>query len=187
MLSLIALVALTNVAQALRDDPGLASRLDVIVISGGAMHVEKAPAPNAPAEWNLFIDPHAADLVFRSGAPLVLVPLDATGKHDPSPILLNRDLARRFAADAHGRESQLVVRLMLGSLLTDPGAKAVPLGDAVEPAVCADWRDLSIHVALDPDAVIRETLVDANGEPNVRVYLAGDQVAFETAYLADGR
>ncbi len=68
MLSLIALVALTNVAQALRDDPGLASRLDVIVISGGAMHVEKAPAPNAPAEWNLFIDPHAADLVFCSGA-----------------------------------------------------------------------------------------------------------------------
>ncbi len=85
------------------------------------------------------------------------------------------------------RESQLIARLMMGSLLTDPGAKVVPLGDAVELAVCADWRDLSIHVALDPDAIIRETLVDANGEPNVRVCLAGDQVAFETAYLADGR
>ncbi len=91
---MLSLGPLTNVAQALRDDPGLASRLDAVVISGGAMHVEKAPAPNAPAEWNLFIDSHAADLIFRPGAAL-----------------------------CGGRESQLVTRLMMGSLLTDPGAK----------------------------------------------------------------
>jgi inosine-uridine nucleoside N-ribohydrolase len=36
--------------------------------------------PNYVAEWNLWVDPHAADIVFTSGIRIVMVPLDATNQ-----------------------------------------------------------------------------------------------------------
>lgn len=68
---------LTNVALAFRKEPRLAPRLARIVLMGGAMELGNVtPA----AEFNMYVDPHAADIVFRAGVPLVMLGLDVTHK-----------------------------------------------------------------------------------------------------------
>lgn len=73
---LVAIGPLTNVAAALDHDPSLAGRLAGISIMGGAIGVPGTPAP--VSEFNICADPEAADIVLRSGARLVLCPLDLT-------------------------------------------------------------------------------------------------------------
>jgi pyrimidine-specific ribonucleoside hydrolase len=87
---LLVLGPLTNVGEVLRADPSLAENLTMITIMGGAVQVPGNVGPssqieNDVAEWNIYIDPQAAALVFKSGAPLTLVPLDATN-HVPLSI-----------------------------------------------------------------------------------------------------
>jgi inosine-uridine nucleoside N-ribohydrolase len=75
-LHLVPIGPLTNVALALRADPGLAHRVASITLMGGsAMGVGNV---SAAAEFNAFADPEAADEVFRSGAPLVMLGLNLT-------------------------------------------------------------------------------------------------------------
>ncbi len=71
--SLIALGPLTNVALAMREEPGLASLIEEVVIMGGSLSRGNAtPA----AEANIYHDPEAARIVFHSGAKLTMVGLD---------------------------------------------------------------------------------------------------------------
>jgi purine nucleosidase len=68
---------LTNVALALRKEPRLAQHLAGIVLMGGAIELGNVtPA----AEFNIYVDPHAADIVFRCGAPITMFGLDVTHK-----------------------------------------------------------------------------------------------------------
>jgi purine nucleosidase/pyrimidine-specific ribonucleoside hydrolase len=74
----------TNVAEALRLDRSIASKIKEIVIMGGALYIPGNIASNAPgytntvSEWNIWVDPVAANEVFASGIPLRLAPLDST-------------------------------------------------------------------------------------------------------------
>ena len=74
-LELIAVGPLTNVALALGKYPQLRQLLKRIVIMGGsATRGNTTPA----AEFNIYVDPHAAQMVFKSGIPLVMCGLDVT-------------------------------------------------------------------------------------------------------------
>ncbi len=75
-LTLIALGPLTNLALALNRDPQGMKLLRQVVIMGGAVRTKGNITPYA--EFNIFVDPWAAQTVFRSGLPILLVPLDAT-------------------------------------------------------------------------------------------------------------
>ncbi|MCJ7694804.1 MAG: nucleoside hydrolase [Anaerolineaceae bacterium] len=76
----------TNLAEALRLDPGISDHIREIQIMGGSIHVPgniKSDWPaidNSVAEWNIWVDPIAADEVFASGIPIHLTPLDATNQ-----------------------------------------------------------------------------------------------------------
>ena len=74
--TLCALGPLTNLAQALMQAPKIAARLREIVLMGGSGFVGGNVTPCA--EFNVYADPHAAQVVFRSGAPIVMLPLDVT-------------------------------------------------------------------------------------------------------------
>jgi inosine-uridine nucleoside N-ribohydrolase len=74
--TLITLGPLTNVAEALRNDPGLGSRVPEFVAMAGAIDVP-GNAPNGVAEYNVWVDPLAAKEVIE-GMEVTLVPLDAT-------------------------------------------------------------------------------------------------------------
>lgn len=74
--TLITLGPLTNVAQALRADPGFASRVPEFVAMAGAIDAG-GNTPNGVAEYNVWVDPLAAKEVIE-GMDVTLVPLDAT-------------------------------------------------------------------------------------------------------------
>ena len=69
---------LTNIATALRKAPDIAERIAEIVLMGGAYFEVGNITPTA--EFNIYVDPEAADIVFRSGVPLTVLPLDVTHK-----------------------------------------------------------------------------------------------------------
>ncbi len=78
--TVLALGPLTNIAAALEAKPELTEKIEMIYLMGGAVDVpgSRVSDQNTTAEWNIYSDPHAARLVFESGAPLTLIPLDAT-------------------------------------------------------------------------------------------------------------
>ena len=67
---------LTNIATALQRAPDIAPKIAEIVLMGGAYFEVGNVTP--AAEFNIYVDPQAADIVFRSGVPLVVMPLDVT-------------------------------------------------------------------------------------------------------------
>ncbi|WP_290689598.1 MULTISPECIES: nucleoside hydrolase [unclassified Haematobacter] len=69
---------LTNIATAFRRAPDIVGRVQEIVLMGGAYFEVGNITP--AAEFNIYVDPEAADEVFRSGAEIVVLPLDVTHK-----------------------------------------------------------------------------------------------------------
>lgn len=77
-ITLCALGPLTNLALALVREPRIVPRIREIVLMGGGFFEGGNITP--AAEFNIYVDPHAADIVFKSGVPLVMMPLDVTHK-----------------------------------------------------------------------------------------------------------
>ncbi len=69
---------LTNIATAFTKAPDIVDRIQEIILMGGAYFEVGNITP--AAEFNIYVDPEAADIVFKSGAPIVVMPLDVT--HD---------------------------------------------------------------------------------------------------------
>lgn len=69
---------LTNIATALLRAPDIAGKLREIVLMGGAYFEVGNITP--AAEFNIYVDPEAAEIVFGSGVPITVVPLDVTHK-----------------------------------------------------------------------------------------------------------
>jgi purine nucleosidase len=67
---------LTNIAAALNRAPEIAGRIKEIVLMGGGFFEGGNVTP--AAEFNIYVDPHAAEIVFSSGVPIVMMPLDVT-------------------------------------------------------------------------------------------------------------
>jgi purine nucleosidase len=89
--TLVPIGPLTNVAAAFRAAPDIIPRVGQIVLMGGAYFEVGNITP--AAEFNIYVDPEAADIVFRSGVDLVVMPLDVTHK-----ALTNRDRVGAFRA-----------------------------------------------------------------------------------------
>lgn len=100
--TLCTLGPLTNIGTAFTRAPDIVSRVAGIVAMGGAYFEVGNLTP--AAEFNIIVDPEAADIVFKSGVPLTVMPLDVTHKAlaTPARIAAFRDLdtkVGRFAAE----------------------------------------------------------------------------------------
>lgn len=82
---------LTNIAMALRKAPDIVPRIREIVLMGGAYFEVGNITP--AAEFNIYVDPEAAAVVFGAGIPLVVMPLDVTHK-----VLVTRPRCAAFRA-----------------------------------------------------------------------------------------
>ncbi|WP_439143227.1 nucleoside hydrolase [Planktotalea sp.] len=69
---------LTNIASALQRAPDIAERIQEIVLMGGAYFEVGNITP--AAEFNIYVDPEAAEIVFKSGVKITVMPLDVTHK-----------------------------------------------------------------------------------------------------------
>lgn len=82
---------LTNIATAIKQEPAILPYIEQIVLMGGAMREGGNRTPSA--EFNILVDPHAADIVFRCGRPITAMGLDVTHQ-----VLSTRDRVERIRA-----------------------------------------------------------------------------------------
>jgi purine nucleosidase len=82
---------LTNIATAIARNPDILEHVEEIVIMGGAMREGGNRTPSA--EFNILVDPHAADIVFNCGRPITLLGLDVTHH-----VLSTKDRVDRIGA-----------------------------------------------------------------------------------------
>ncbi len=82
---------LTNIATAIQKSPAILENIRQIVLMGGAMREGGNRTPSA--EFNILVDPHAADIVFKCGRPIVQMGLDVTHQ-----VLSTRERVARIAA-----------------------------------------------------------------------------------------
>ncbi|HEY9647221.1 MAG TPA: nucleoside hydrolase [Chroococcidiopsis sp.] len=158
---------LTNLAIALIKEPRIAPKIDELVFMGGAIGQGNV---TPSAEFNIFVDPHAAQVVFSSGIPLTMIGLDITHQVLSTPARL--DLLRAIgtpvsqaAADMlafYGAEE--VIRLGLpGSPLHDPCVIAYLIDPDLFTA-----EPLYVEVETISDRTLGRTIVDihrASGRP----------------------
>ena len=128
-LTLVAVGPLTNIALAILADPTLPEKVDKLVIMGGAFNLTPYGHGNANsvAEFNIWLDPEAAKIVFNSEIPIVAVGLDTTTHPD---YRMSREMFEGIVAKGN-RTTDLVndlcrslVERFNGFSLHDPQAMA---------------------------------------------------------------
>jgi len=120
---------LTNIAAAFIKDPTLAERVSAISLMGGSLTYGNS---TAAAEFNIYVDPEAADVVFRSGVPIKMFGLNVTRMASATKERLDRirDIGTPFARTVADlvefyRQSLHDVFGLEGASLHDPLAVAV--------------------------------------------------------------
>ena len=98
-LTIVAIGALTNVAKAIEKEPHIKDGVEGLILMGGVINPPEIEGKRAPFEYeyNFKCDPEAVRIVFESGIPITLVPLDITMK--PENHLTENELARLREAD----------------------------------------------------------------------------------------
>jgi purine nucleosidase len=142
-ITMIAVGPLTNLALALQEDPQGMRQLKEVVVMGGAVRVPGNVTPFA--EFNIYVDPLAAKIVFASGLPITLVPLDVTHQ-----VFLSLRVIEGRIRPLHNLFSQFVVEAT-GYSSTEgkfrAGAGVFHLHDP-----------LAVGAVIDPDLVRKERL-----------------------------
>ncbi len=159
-LTLVAIGPLTNIASALQKEPRIAQLVREIVIMGGALHVPGNVT--SEAEFNIFVDPHAAQMVFQAKWPIRLVSLDVTRQ-----VWLQREQIAQFARCK--TPVAICINQMLEFYLTRSRAHNVtscPMHDplcltAVFLPDLIVWESVSIDVELDNPQTRGKTIVKA--------------------------
>ena len=183
---ILALGPLTNFGEALERAPQILGGVEMVIM-GGAIRVPgnlgdgDFKTDNRTAEWNLFVDPWAAKLVFASGARLRLVPLDATQR-----VPINAQFLRELKSAARTRLGRFVTGILdRERVLIEQGASYAwdPLAAVtlVEPSV-APMTPLAIDV--EQNAPQDGRTAEVNGAANAGVALDADPAVFRKTFLS---
>ena len=181
---IIVLGPLTNIAEAIRADPTIIRRIERLVIMGGAVFVpgNVREGPTEVAEWNFYLDPLAARIVFTSGVAISLVPLDVSRR-----VPLDEAFVAEFSRRATSSEGRLVTRLLEAEqdlirqgryFAWDPLAAMLALTPHLGRA-----RRLALAVMLRP-SVRGHTRVVPGRKANASVYLTVDPARFRENFFA---
>jgi len=185
---ILALGPLTNLAEALQRDPSIAGAVKELVIMGGAIRVpgnlsdgDIFKTNNKTAEWNIFVDPLAARIVFRSPIPIRLIPLDATNR-----VPVDVAFLREFQSAAKSPLAKFVAQV----LETDR--------KFIEDGYFYAWDPLAAVALLHPELVKTSRMhIDVRQDPpedgrtaqtpgraNTEVALDADAAAFRKIFRA---
>lgn len=153
---------LTNIAMALVKAPSITSHIKEIVLMGGAIREgNTTPA----AEFNIYVDPHAAQIVFHSGVPVTMIGLDVTHQALVLPERLER--IRKLGSRTAGAVVQLMEFYqrydrrkyrMPGAPLHDPCAVACVLDRSL-----FDTKFVNVEVETRSDLTLGRTICDLWG------------------------
>lgn len=140
-ITVIAVGPLTNLGVAMRADPGIIQKIKKLIIMGGGCRQTNT---TSAAEFNIWKDPEAAQIVLTSGCDILLVPLDATHR-----AYVGSEESQRF------RQMGTPVGRATADLL-DARIKAY---DLMQPIECAPYGSTPPHDALAVCAAIDETVL----------------------------
>jgi len=183
-LVLVALGPLTNLALALRLDPGLPQRIARLVVMGGAVN-GRGNTHLVPAEFNIGFDPEAAHVVFSSWPKFELVDWEATLRHglayETVEQWLQADSARaRFYAAISRRTRSWARQHGRPRLLS---ADALAMAVVLAPDRVVRSKDRHVAIELGGQLTRGATVVDwedrMRREANARIVIEMDQGRFE--------
>lgn len=185
--TLVAVAPLTNVALAIRREPRIVERVREVIVMGGAFDV---PGNTTPlAEFNIYVDPHAAHIVLHSGMPLTLIPWDITSKvlltqQNVDHLLSIDSPVSRFIADATSFYIDFHRNYFgyAGCSINDPCALAL----VFRPEL-AEYESVFVDVEIDSLKSMGKTMADTlnvwKQSPNVRLVRSFDQEAFLALFM----
>jgi len=178
--TLVAVAPLTNVAVAIRKEPRIVENVREVIIMGGALRADGNTT--SLAEFNFYVDPHAAHIVLESGMPITLLPWDIS----KDVMLVQADIDRmlevsspitRFIADATRFyiEFHELCFGFSGCSINDPVALAL----AFMPDLA---RTTPMHVAIEYSSELTagKTVISYVGD-NQREPDEHDQLGFDRA------
>ncbi|MFH1583802.1 MAG: nucleoside hydrolase [Actinomycetota bacterium] len=173
---------LTNIAIALLKEPLIKDNIDRIILMGGAVYDSNiTPA----SEFNIYVDPEAAKIVFESGIPITMVGLDVTNK----AILTFKDIEE--LNNLQGRVSRVIAPLLKFFAQANKdffGIGGAPLHDAlaVSYIIMPDTiktKYLNVTIETEGKYTRGRTVVDVYNitgkEPNVDVAFEVNSLAFK--------
>ncbi len=161
-IEVVTLGPLTNLAMALSREPRLATAVKRCVVMGGAPCCEGNVTP--AAEFNIWVDPEAARIVFRSGLPVEMVGWqlcrgDAVlDQHDIERVLALKNSVAEFAVRCNSTAVEAFFKQtgQRGMSLPDP----VAMGIALNPALCTSSSEHYVEIEISSDLTRGMTLVD---------------------------
>ena len=176
-ITLLALGPLTNVGAAIERDPATFGKLKQVAMMGGSVRAgyrksQYVPARPADKEYNIASDIGGAQKLFKSGVPIVMMPLDSTQ--------IRLDEVERNALLGHGSPVTDALALMYHQWIDAYQAwssnmpslfDVVPVTWLIDPATCPTTP---LRIVVSDDGYTREEA----GKPNAAVCLASDQKRF---------
>jgi inosine-uridine nucleoside N-ribohydrolase len=184
-LRILTLGPMTNLADALGRRPELASRLETVYAMGGALFVPGnvafgGPSDNEVAEWNIYVDPTAAQAVIDSGLTVRLISLDGTSQVPVTPAY-----AERVRQEATGPGAQVLAELFAGHPFMTDGTYF--LWDPLAAAIAADFplgsfsaARVDVEEAEGPELGFTRPV---EGPPNLEYLSSADRAAAEDTLL----
>ncbi len=170
--TIVATGPLTNVALFALKYPDLVKGIKELVFMGGGIAFGNV---TPVAEFNIYVDPEAADIVLRMDIPKVMAPLDMTHQ-----AAITREEVQKLK-DSESKVLNVVADLMNFFMKTYKnvfGIEGAPLHDPTTIAYLIDpeifeWEDLNVSVELKGEFTYGQTVADiwktTGKEPNVRV------------------
>ena len=186
-ITILAIGPLTNIALAIHRNPQIVKKIKRVVAMAGSIHFPGNATPDA--EYNVFCDPEAFDIVLRSGVDLTIVPLDVTYKciftknhmariETKNPEVRNFiDDATRFYMEFHDEYQKID-----GCAINDPLAAAI----LIKPEL-VKTRDYFTTIELNGTFTRAKTSVDHFGSykkaPNAHVAMEVDVEGFMDFFI----
>jgi purine nucleosidase len=183
-ITLVTLGPLTNVALALQLDPSIATKVKRCVMMGGIGYGYGNMTP--AAEFNIWVDPEAAKIVFESGMFIEMVGWDmsyqyaAFNREDAAALRAIGTPLAHFCVDIQSvlNEYALAETKLVGFDLPDPLAMAV----AIDPSIATKSADLYVEIETKSELCRGQTVVDHLGvtkrKANTKVISAVDHDGF---------
>ncbi|MGM4908092.1 nucleoside hydrolase [Hyphomicrobiales bacterium] len=158
--TLCTLGPLTNIGLAFQKAPDIVPRIRELVMMGGGFFEGGNITP--AAEFNIYVDPEAADIVFRSGVPVVMMPLDVTHQ-----LLTRKDRVKRMAEIGTAPAKAMVEMLEFFERfdIEKYGSDGGPLHDPTTVAYLLKpelfkGRDCNVEIEVASELTVGMTVVD---------------------------
>ena len=177
-ITLIAVGELTNIAALLKSEPGIGGKIRSISLMGGSIYRGYAPGSKPEPEWNIKSNAKAAQVVFESGVPLLVAPLDSTADLKLSPEMRVELFARGVPLNDALAALNSIWRHTNTWKGENPTLFDVLAVELVEPRRPYELK--ALHIDVEADGLTR---VAPGGAANAQVALKVDGDAFMKAFV----